>query len=350
MHLPAVFASHHHHHPLHLAIPVEINRLGVRVLRERTTGKEKENILIPPTEKPHPMPRGLLGRMGRVVVSTFTAGGTERCFFGSRRQRGQPPGSPYAIQLGFVIGSPGPKDTVHHLTRRNASKMSNQRRVWSPRPPSPGLLPAGGWTPGDPLLSDDLRSRTPVMSRRVYIVARHTARHALAQRAVFPPRLYGSGTKSSRSLGSDIRSKIYLNIEQGEVCILKQGNYNQPEGRRTWPSQPVPEREAEEKGGLSGSYGLQLRTARSFAFSSPSTGRLKWVLMSSVIEGLIRLFGGASVGRRVPNIPRCQAPFASVPDPTALTAFLTMTFALAKLIAETLEQKKREPPDDRTDL
>lgn len=33
------------------------------------------------------------------------------------------------------------------------------------------------------------------------------------------------------------------------------------------------------------------RTARSFAFPSSSTGRLKWVLMSSVIEELIRLFG-----------------------------------------------------------
>lgn len=33
------------------------------------------------------------------------------------------------------------------------------------------------------------------------------------------------------------------------------------------------------------------RTARSFAFSSSSTGRLKWVLMSSVIEELIQLFG-----------------------------------------------------------
>ncbi|KAI9517099.1 hypothetical protein NQZ68_008354 [Dissostichus eleginoides] len=42
-----------------------------------------------------------------------------------------------------------------------------------------------------------------------------------------------------------------------------------------------PEREDEER----------LGTAHSFAFSSPSTGRLKWVLMSSVIEELIRLFG-----------------------------------------------------------
>lgn len=33
------------------------------------------------------------------------------------------------------------------------------------------------------------------------------------------------------------------------------------------------------------------RTACSFAFSSSSTGRLKWVLMSSVIVELIRLFG-----------------------------------------------------------
>ncbi|KAI4801691.1 hypothetical protein KUCAC02_019569 [Chaenocephalus aceratus] len=49
-------------------------------------------------------------------------------------------GSPYPIQLGFVIGSPGLKDTVHHLTRLNACKMSNQRCVWSlqrlARPPS----------------------------------------------------------------------------------------------------------------------------------------------------------------------------------------------------------------------
>ncbi|KAK5853382.1 hypothetical protein PBY51_007171 [Eleginops maclovinus] len=54
--------------------------------------------------------------------------------------RGPAPGSPYPIQLGFVIGSPGLKDTVHHLTRLNACKMSNQRCVWSlqclSRPPS----------------------------------------------------------------------------------------------------------------------------------------------------------------------------------------------------------------------
>lgn len=45
--------------------------------------------------------------------------------------RGPVPGSPYPIQLGFVIGSPGLKDTVHHLTRLNACKMSNQHCVWS---------------------------------------------------------------------------------------------------------------------------------------------------------------------------------------------------------------------------
>lgn len=57
--------------------------------------------------------------------------------------RGPALGSPYPIQLGFVIGSPRLKDTVHHLTRLNACKMSNQRRVWSLRPAVPGLLPAG---------------------------------------------------------------------------------------------------------------------------------------------------------------------------------------------------------------
>lgn len=45
--------------------------------------------------------------------------------------RGPVPGSPYPIQLGFVIGSPGLKDPVHHLTQLNACKMSNQRCVWS---------------------------------------------------------------------------------------------------------------------------------------------------------------------------------------------------------------------------
>lgn len=49
--------------------------------------------------------------------------------------RGPVPGSPYPIQLGFVIGSPGLKDTVHHLTRLNACKMSNQHCVWSLWPP-----------------------------------------------------------------------------------------------------------------------------------------------------------------------------------------------------------------------
>ncbi|CAB1457861.1 unnamed protein product [Pleuronectes platessa] len=48
--------------------------------------------------------------------------------------RGPVPGSPYPIQLGFVIGSPELKDTVHHLTRLNACKMSNQHCVWSLRP------------------------------------------------------------------------------------------------------------------------------------------------------------------------------------------------------------------------
>lgn len=32
-------------------------------------------------------------------------------------------------QLGFVIGSAGLKDALHHLTHLNACKMSNQRRV-----------------------------------------------------------------------------------------------------------------------------------------------------------------------------------------------------------------------------
>lgn len=41
--------------------------------------------------------------------------------------------TPYSF--GFVIGSPGPKDTVHHLTCLNACKMSNQRCVWSLRRP-----------------------------------------------------------------------------------------------------------------------------------------------------------------------------------------------------------------------
>lgn len=54
--------------------------------------------------------------------------------------RGPVPGSPYPIQLGFVIGSPGLKDTVHHLTRLNACKMSNQRCVWSLRPRQASFL------------------------------------------------------------------------------------------------------------------------------------------------------------------------------------------------------------------
>lgn len=81
----------------------------------------------------------------------FHGGGTERCFFGSRGS-GLLPGSPYPIQLGFVIGSPGLKDTVHHLTLRNACKMSNQRRVWSSRPPrQASFLQAVAAGPGRPL-------------------------------------------------------------------------------------------------------------------------------------------------------------------------------------------------------
>lgn len=53
-----------------------------------------------------------------------------------RRDRLTPP------QLHFVIGSAELKDTVQHLTRLNECKMSNQRRVWSSRAASSGLLPA----------------------------------------------------------------------------------------------------------------------------------------------------------------------------------------------------------------
>lgn len=56
--------------------------------------------------------------------------------------RGSVPGSPYPIQLGFVIGSPGLKDTVHHLTCLNACKMSNQLCVWSSRPRQASFLQA----------------------------------------------------------------------------------------------------------------------------------------------------------------------------------------------------------------
>ncbi|KAK9531200.1 hypothetical protein VZT92_010642 [Zoarces viviparus] len=64
-------------------------------------------------------------------VSTFTAVEQRGVSSGAEAaacSRGPRPGSPYPIQLGFVIGSPGLKDTVHHLTRRNACKMSNQHR------------------------------------------------------------------------------------------------------------------------------------------------------------------------------------------------------------------------------
>lgn len=71
-------------------------------------------------------------------VSTFMALEQRGVSLGAEAaacSRGPALGSPYPIQLGFVIGSPGLKDTVHHLTCLNACKMSNQRSVWSLRPP-----------------------------------------------------------------------------------------------------------------------------------------------------------------------------------------------------------------------
>ncbi|KAG8011042.1 hypothetical protein GBF38_005688, partial [Nibea albiflora] len=96
-------------------------------------------------------------------VSTFMAVEQRGVSLGGEAaacSRGPAPGSPYPIQLGFVIGSPGLKDRVHHLTRLNACKMSNQRSVWSLRPPrQASLLQAVVAGPRRPL-SDDLGSRS----------------------------------------------------------------------------------------------------------------------------------------------------------------------------------------------
>lgn len=69
-------------------------------------------------------------------VSTFMAVEQRGVSLGAEAaacSRGPAPGSAYPIQLCFVIGSPGLKDAVHHLTNLNACKMSNQHGVWSLR-------------------------------------------------------------------------------------------------------------------------------------------------------------------------------------------------------------------------
>lgn len=101
----------------------------------------KPHCLCPPVCSPH-----VTLYCVHLKVSTFMAAEQSGVSFGAEAaacSRGPALGSPYPTQLGFVIGSPRLKDTVHHLTHLNACKMSNQHRVWSLWPAAPGLLPAG---------------------------------------------------------------------------------------------------------------------------------------------------------------------------------------------------------------
>lgn len=89
----------------------------------------------------------------------FHGSETERCFFGRRGSGLQPwpcVGSPYSIQLGFVIGSLRLKDTVHHLTLLNACKMSNQHSVWSLLLPRQTSFLVDPWDPSEDLKSSSL--------------------------------------------------------------------------------------------------------------------------------------------------------------------------------------------------
>lgn len=126
-------------------------------------GRYKQLLLCPPVCSPHVCIHMWLFYCVHLKVSTFMAVEQRGVSLGAEAaacSRGPAPGSPYPIQLGFVIGSPGLKDTVHPLTRLNACKMSNQRSVWSLRPPRQAVfLQAVAAGPGRPL-SDDLGSRS----------------------------------------------------------------------------------------------------------------------------------------------------------------------------------------------
>lgn len=93
----------------------------------------------------------------------FPNSGTEGRFFG-REGRVVLQDRLTLHSLALLSDLSGLMDTVHHRTRLNECKMSNQQYIWSSTAALPALLPAGRCRgdPGDPL--DDFRNRSVSLS------------------------------------------------------------------------------------------------------------------------------------------------------------------------------------------